>query len=60
MLASVRTSGLPAELVEEGVVEEVRVEGAARTYLAPRGFQERRFPDDDGKMRILNPFRAAG
>jgi len=50
-----RTSDLPMELVEEGLLELVTVEGAKRKYLAPGGFRDRSFPDDDGRMRILGP-----
>ncbi|MFO0745338.1 MAG: winged helix DNA-binding domain-containing protein [Myxococcota bacterium] len=55
MLSATRTSTLPEELVAEGVLEEVAVDGAKRTYLAPAGFRERTFPEDDGDMRVLGP-----
>jgi len=55
MLASVRTSTLPAALVEEGVLERVEVEGSRRAWLAPGGFRDRSFEADDGAMRILGP-----
>ncbi len=55
MLADVRTSELPDRLVAEGALEEVVVEGAPRRYLAPKGFARRRFPADDGRLRILGP-----
>lgn len=46
---------LPDQLLAEGLVEEVRVDGSSRTYIAPIGFRDRSFPDDDGRMRILGP-----
>jgi len=55
MLHEVRKSPLVDELVAEGAVEEVTVEGARRTYLAPVGFRDRRFPEQDDRMRILGP-----
>jgi uncharacterized protein YcaQ len=55
VIKDVRTSDLPMELVEEGLLELVTVAGANRKYLAPGGFRDRTFPDDDGRMRILGP-----
>jgi uncharacterized protein YcaQ len=55
MLADVRTSPLPRELVAEGQVELVEIAGSNRTYLAPSAFRDRSFPADDGRMRILGP-----
>lgn len=55
MLASVRQSPLVAALVHEGVLERVTVEGSRRTYLAPAGFLDRVFPEDDGRTHILGP-----
>jgi uncharacterized protein YcaQ len=55
MLSAVRTGPMPDTLVAEGVLEEVEVEGARTRYLAPAGFAERTYPDDDGRMRILGP-----
>lgn len=55
MLRDVRTSGLPGQLVEEGALEEVRVEGSRRPYLAPAAFRSRRFDAQDERMRILGP-----
>ncbi len=46
---------LPDKLIAEGLLEEVRVEGSSRPYLAPTGFRDRQFPEDDGRMRILGP-----
>jgi len=55
MLSKVRTSSLPDELVREGALVEVVVDGFSPRYLAPAGFRRRRFPADDGRMRILGP-----
>ncbi len=55
MLSAVRTSPLPDLLVAEGLLEEVDVAGARTRYLAPAGFLDRTYPDDDGRMRILGP-----
>lgn len=55
MLAEARENGVADALVEEGVLEEVVVEGSPRRYLAPRGFRERRHPKADGLVRILGP-----
>ena len=55
MLGEARRSQLPAELVAEGLLEVVQVEGSRRQYLAPAGWREREFPEDDGRMRILGP-----
>jgi uncharacterized protein YcaQ len=55
MLSRVRTTPLPKRLVAEGAIEEVVVDGGRRRYLAPKGFRDRTFADDDGRMRILGP-----
>lgn len=55
MLRDVRTSGAVDALIEEGALEEVRVEGSSRPYLAPGGFRERRVRHPDDRMRILGP-----
>lgn len=55
MLSDVRKTALPDELVREGVLEQVRVAGSQRRYLAAAGFRERRFGRRDGRMRILGP-----
>jgi uncharacterized protein YcaQ len=55
ILSHVRTGALPRRLIEEGLIEEVAVEGSPRTYLAPAGFRTRRFARPDGRMRILAP-----
>lgn len=54
MLRDVRESSLPDELVEEGVLEEVRVAGSIRPYLALAGLPAPR-RRDDGRMRVLGP-----
>ena len=46
--------GSRRRLLAEGAVEEVQV-GSTRTYLAPRGFAERRHPAPDGRVRLLGP-----
>ncbi|MEZ4268090.1 MAG: crosslink repair DNA glycosylase YcaQ family protein [Myxococcota bacterium] len=55
MLSETRTGALVGELVSQGLLERVQVGENARIYLAPRGFLDRRFGDDDGQMRILGP-----
>lgn len=55
MLADARKSDLPNQLIEDGILERVRLEGARRTYLAPAGFRDRTYPNDDGNLRILGP-----
>ncbi len=35
--------------------ELVQVEGLKRKYLTPKGFPDRRYPADDGRMRIIGP-----
>jgi uncharacterized protein YcaQ len=55
VIEDVRGSEFPMGLVEEGLLEMVTVEGAKRKYLAPAGFRERSYPEDDGRMRILGP-----
>ena len=50
-----RRAGVGAALLEEGLVEEVQVEGSTRTFLAPRGFRERRHAPADGRLRLLGP-----
>jgi uncharacterized protein YcaQ len=55
VIEDVRKSSLPAELVAEGLLELVTVEGSPRRYVAPAGFMDRELPDDDGRMRILGP-----
>jgi len=48
MLDPARRAGVPDALLAEGAVEEVQVAGSPRTYLAPRGFAERRRPRRTG------------
>ncbi len=55
MLEEARRSPLPERLVREGQLEHVRLRGSRRSYLAPAGFLERRFPEDDDRLRILGP-----
>ncbi len=55
MLSDVRTSDLPASLVKRRKIVEVQIEGSPRRYLAPKGFLDREYPEDDGRMRILGP-----
>jgi uncharacterized protein YcaQ len=55
MLEPARRAGIDEALLEEGAIEEVRVAGSIRTYLAPRGFADRRHPAPDGRVRLLGP-----
>ena len=55
MLSEVRTSALPDQLVEEGLLEEVELPGSPRRYLAPRGFRDRPLRRLDARLRILGP-----
>jgi uncharacterized protein YcaQ len=55
MLEPARRAGTAEALVAEGAVQEVRVAGSTRTYLAPRGFAARRHPAPDGRLRLLAP-----
>ena len=55
MLEPARATGLVGQLVDEGLIEEVLIEGSSRPYLAPSRFRRRRFPDYDSRMRILGP-----
>jgi uncharacterized protein len=55
MLTEARTSSLPDDLIEEGLLEEVEIEGLARRYLAPPGLTAMSLPEDDGDLRILGP-----
>ncbi len=54
-LAAVRGAALVEDLVAEGRLERVGVEGARGSWLCPAGLFEREFPGDDGRMRILGP-----
>jgi uncharacterized protein YcaQ len=53
-IGELRTDALPDTLVARGDLEEVRVEGSPRRYLAECGFFAHEH-DDDGQMRILGP-----
>jgi uncharacterized protein YcaQ len=55
VIEEARTSDLPQEMVAEGLLDMVTVEGSPRKYLAPANFVTRDVPDDDGRMRILGP-----
>lgn len=56
-LHDVRTT-LPDRLLAEGRVEEVRITGSRRTWLAPAAFREREVVEPDARMRILGPLDA--
>ncbi|MFT7582124.1 MAG: hypothetical protein ACI9MR_003806 [Myxococcota bacterium] len=55
MLRAARAEGVIDRALAAGEVESVTVAGSRRTYLAPAGFRDATFPDDDGRMRILGP-----
>jgi uncharacterized protein YcaQ len=55
MLSEARTARIPEQLIAEGLLEEVAIEGSSRPYLAPAGFRRRTFPPSDGRIRILGP-----
>jgi len=55
MLREARTSGVVEELIEEGKLVQVCVEGSRRVYLAPPDFLDRTFPEDDEQVKILGP-----
>jgi uncharacterized protein len=55
VLHDVRTGDLPRQMLDEGTLEELTVEGSPRRYLAPAGFRDRSHPEPDGRMRILGP-----
>jgi uncharacterized protein YcaQ len=55
MLKAVRKSPLVDELIEEGVLERIRIDGDRRSYLVRVGTLDESFPEDDGRMRILGP-----
>jgi uncharacterized protein YcaQ len=54
MLGSVRKT-LPDTLIEAGRLIEVQIEGERGRYLALPELRDRRYPSDDGQMRILGP-----
>ena len=43
------------QLVAEGLVEEVRLPGSRRTWLAPAGFRDRPLEEPDDEVRLLGP-----
>ncbi len=55
MLAEARRTGLAEQMRAEGSFELVRLPGSRRAYLAPAGFLDRSFGEEDGRMRILAP-----
>jgi len=55
MLSDVRTSALPQQLIDEGALLEVAIEGSRRRYLAPPEILRRRKPQYDNRIRILGP-----
>ena len=55
ILSEARTSDLPDRLVADGLLEEVAIEGARRTYLTPAGALDREPDEPDERMRILGP-----
>ena len=57
MLSTARKERVPEAMLAEGLLEEVRVDGSPRRWLAPRGFRARvaGHPPGDGRMRILGP-----
>lgn len=55
ILGEARTSALPDRLVAEGALEEVVIEGARRSYLAPAGAFDHTPDEPDERMRILGP-----
>jgi hypothetical protein len=55
MLEPARRAGIDEALLSEGALEEVRIAGSTRAYLAPRGFAARRHPPADGRVRLLGP-----
>ncbi len=54
VLRAARKTVVP-RLLADGRLIRVRVEGATRSYLASPDLFERRWPGDDGRMRILGP-----
>lgn len=55
MLEPARNNGVVDAMIDDGLLEEVLIEGSSRPYLAPAGFRRARFPDHDGRIRILGP-----
>lgn len=54
-LDRVRTSDLPHQLAEEGLIQEVAIEDGKRRYWAPADLFERPREETDNHMRILGP-----
>lgn len=54
-LDPVRRSPVPDTLVARGLLQELRVEGSPRTYLAPPDLLDRPLPEPDDRLRILGP-----
>ncbi len=55
LLEETRTSSLPHDLIAEGLLEEVVVEGSSRRYLAEKNISQRVFSQPDDHLRILGP-----
>ncbi len=55
MLGRLRTSPLPDEMIGEGILAEVMVEGSSRRYLTTPAFLARRTVRYDDRVRILGP-----
>lgn len=55
MLGDARKSPLVGELIEEGILEDVGIEGFSRRYLAPAKFMKTKPTTPDDRMRILGP-----
>lgn len=55
MLREARDLRLADDLVAEGLLEDCRIEGSRRAYLAPKGFCERQTPEPDDRVRVLGP-----
>ncbi len=58
VLSEARTSALPDRLVARGALEEIAIDGATRTYLAPAGALDAALAardEPDERMRILGP-----
>jgi uncharacterized protein YcaQ len=55
VLSAVRTTPLIDEMIANGEIEEVAIEGTVRRYLAPRNFRRRRVHEADERLRILGP-----
>jgi uncharacterized protein YcaQ len=55
ILEFARRSGVARNLVEQGLLERVQIEGSSRRYFMPAGFLQRQYPVSDGRLRILAP-----